>query len=101
MSTMLEQGNENFEKIHSMERGHGDMRGLGSNSNVNHTFSSQKTKNVFMKAKGKANAQASHKVKVKVSSQGSSQRSYGVEKGKHFRGKATLNQGEGFGKPKS
>lgn len=75
---MLVQGNDKFEKRLSIGREHKTMRRLGSNSNVNHTFSTQKTKNVFVKAMSKANAQASHKGKVKVSSQEPSQRSYEV-----------------------
>lgn len=64
--SMLAQENDKFEKMFSMGRDYEDMRGIGSNSNVNRTFSSQKIKNVFVKAMGKANAQVSHKGKVKV-----------------------------------
>lgn len=63
---MLMQENVKFEKILSMERDHGDKKRLGYNSNVNHTSSIQKTKNVFVNANGKAIVQASHKDKEKV-----------------------------------
>lgn len=75
----------------SIGRDHGDMRGLRTNSNVNHTFSSQNTKNVFVKAKREANAQISHKGKEKVSSQGPSQRSYRDKRKENtFKGKVPL-----------
>lgn len=98
---MIAQRNGKLEKMISMGKNHGDRRGLGLNSNVNHTSSSQKTNNIFMKVKCKDIAQASYKGKEKVSSLGHSQRSYGVErKESTLKVKAPLNQGEVLGKPK-
>lgn len=69
------------------------MRGLGYNSNVNHTSSIQKTKNVFVNTNGKTITQASHKDKEKMSSQGPSQRSYGAKRKENtFKGKVPLKK---------
>lgn len=63
--SMLAQGSNKFEKILTMGRHHRDKGGLGFNSNFNHTSSSQKIKNVLVKAKGKVITHASHKDKEK------------------------------------
>ncbi len=51
--SLIAQGNENFERMISMGKEHGDMSGLGYNSNESTTYS---TKNTFVKAKEKAHA---------------------------------------------
>jgi len=51
--SLIAQGNENFKKMISMGKKHGDMSSLGYNSNKSTTHP---TKNIFVKAKGKAHA---------------------------------------------